>query len=216
MESPKSHKAYRPDTRLSELNTIDHSLPNMDFQHYDEACGGEETGAISPYWPSTERNQFQDMGLGDTASVHEGDGGDAATWGTGVGNVTLERCMSCISKLGAMSRSSTAALTPGAKHFSPAWTMEPVHETVPDPVTICDNLPSATDKTEVCRCPEWPDRPPDRPPKPTHLDLNLNKKPVICSCAHTAPADDKSSRVGPYENYDVPKLPSAEVRSFIF
>ncbi|CAB3230342.1 unnamed protein product [Arctia plantaginis] len=211
VDSPKSHKAYRPDTRLSELNTIDHSLPPMDFRHYDEACGGEDNGAISPYWPSTERNQFPDMGLGDTASVHEGDSGDATAWGNGVGNVTLERCMSCISKLGAMSRSSTAALTPGAKHFNPAWTMEPVHESVPDTVTHSDSLPSADDKTEVCRCDEPPNRPPDRPPKPTRLDLNLNSRPMTCSCPHTAPAEDKSSRVGPYDNYDVPKLPSAEV-----
>lgn len=190
----------------------------MDFQHYDEACGGEDNDAISPYWPSAERNQFPDMGLGDTVSVHEGDSGDATAWRNGVGNVTLERCMSCISKLGAMSRSSTAALTPGAKHFSPAWTMEPVHESIPDIVTHCDSLPSATEKTEVCRCDERPNQPPDRPPKPTRLDLNLNRRLITCSCPHTAPADDKSSRVGPYENYDVPKLPSTEVilNTFLF
>lgn len=35
----------------------------------------------------------------------------------------LGRCASCISKLGAMSRSSTAANTPGAG-FSPAWVMD--------------------------------------------------------------------------------------------
>lgn len=154
------------------------------------------------------------MGLGDTASVNETTE-ETAAW-SGAGNVTLERCMSCISKLGAISRSSTAALTPGAKHFNPAWTMEPVHETLPTVPTEftqhCDILPSATDKTEdVCRCPTRLDRPPERPPKPTRLELNLNRKPApFCRCAHSVP-DDKLSRIGPYENYDVPKLPYHEV-----
>ncbi|XP_022823046.1 uncharacterized protein LOC111354018 [Spodoptera litura] len=207
-DSPKSHKAYRPDTRLSELNTIDHSLPPIDIHNYEEGC--EETGAISPYWPSAERTNFQDMGHGDTASVNE-TVEEAATW-NGVSNVTLERCMSCISKLGALSRSSTAALTPGAKHFNPAWTMEPVHETLPtEPTELtqhCDILLSATDKTDdACHCPTWPERPPERPPKPTRLELNLNRKPVpLCRCSHSVP-DDKLCRVGPYENYDVPKVP---------
>lgn len=207
-DSPKSHKAYRPDTRLSELNTIDHSLPPIDIHNYEEGC--EDTGAISPYWPSAERTNFQDMGHGDTASVNE-TVEEAATW-NGVSNVTLERCMSCISKLGALSRSSTAALTPGAKHFNPAWTMEPVHETLPteptEPTQHCDILLSATDKTDdACHCPTWPERPPERPPKPTRLELNLNRKPVpLCRCTHSVP-DEKLSRVGPYENYDVPKLP---------
>ncbi|KAH9632367.1 hypothetical protein HF086_011867 [Spodoptera exigua] len=207
-ESPKSHKAYRPDTRLSELNTIDHSLPPLDLHNYEEGC--EESGGISPYWPSAERTNFQDMGHGDTASVNE-TVEEAASW-NGVSNVTLERCMSCISKLGALSRSSTAALTPGAKHFNPAWTMEPVHETLPtEPAELtqhCDILLSATDKTDdACHCPTWPERPPERPPKPTRLELNLNRKPVpLCRCSHSVP-DDKPCRVGPYENYDVPKVP---------
>ncbi|XP_049702719.2 uncharacterized protein LOC110379596 [Helicoverpa armigera] len=211
-DSPNSHKAYRPDTRLSELNTIDQSLPPGELHSYEES--GEEAGAISPYWPSAERMHFQDMGHGDTASVNE-TVEETAAWG-GVSNVTLERCMSCISKLGALSRSSTAALTPGAKHFNPAWTMEPVHETLPtetkELTQHCDIVPSATDKTEdVCRCPGRGDRPPERPPKPTRLELNLSRKPVPpCRCSHSVP-DDKPSRVGPYENYDVPKLSYQEV-----
>ncbi|XP_026744942.1 uncharacterized protein LOC113506299 [Trichoplusia ni] len=211
-ESPKSHKAYRPDTRLSELNTIDLSLPPIDNHNYEDGC--EEPGAISPYWPSMERTHYQDMGLGDTASVNE-TSEETPAW-KGVGNVTLERCMSCISKLGALSRSSTAALTPGAKHFNPAWTMEPVNETPStDPTELtqrCDILPSVIDKTEdVCHCPARPDKPPDRPPKPTRLELNLNKKPdPLCRCALSVP-EDRPGRVGPYENYDVPKMPYQEV-----
>lgn len=221
-DSPKSHKAYRPDTRLSELNTVDHSLPPMDLRLYEDPCTGEEAGAISPYWPSAERTNFQDLGLADTASVNETvEGTETSAW-NGNSNVTLERCMSCISKLGALSRSSTAALTPGAKHFTPSWTMEAVHETPhKDPLPIensqsCDIISSKTNKTEeLCRC---SDRPPDRPPKPTRLELNLASKPPMplpaqtCSCARVLTIEEnKSSKVGPYENYDVPKLPSAEV-----
>ncbi|CAH2984311.1 unnamed protein product [Chilo suppressalis] len=221
-ESPKSHKAYRPDTRLSELNTVDRSLPPMDLRLYEDPCIGEEAGAISPYWPSAERTNFQDLGLADTASVNETiDGTDTTPW-NGTGNVSLERCMSCISKLGALSRSSTAALTPGAKHFNPAWTMEAVPETprkesLPKENThSCDiNFKKSNKTEELCCC---SDRPPDRPPKPTRLELNLVNKPPMplpsqtCTCGHVEAADEtKNSRVGPYENYDVPRLPSAEI-----
>lgn len=65
----------------------------------------------SPYWSVESRRV--DMDCGDTTSVHAAN--DLPT--------ALERCVSCISKLGApsMSRSSTANTT---QLFSPAWTME--------------------------------------------------------------------------------------------
>ncbi|KAG6453206.1 hypothetical protein O3G_MSEX008028 [Manduca sexta] len=210
-DSPKSQKAYRPDTRLSELNTVDYSLPPMDLRLYEDPCVGEDAGAISPYWPSAERTHFQDLGLGDTASVNETIEGTEATQWSAAGNVTLERCMSCISKLGALSRSSTAALTPGAKHFSPAWTMEALQEAPRVDDVPAEPLP---DRETLCRCPE---RAPSRPPKPTKLELHLTRKPPMplptqaCRCARVLTVEDKAARVGPYENYDVPKLPSAEV-----
>lgn len=190
----------------------------MDLRLYEDPCAREEAGAISPYWPSMER-QFQDMGHGDTASVNETIEGTDTPWGSGTGKVTLERCMSCMSKLGALSRSSTAALTPGAKHFSPAWTMDALHETYSEASTTAqtsDVTLNAIDKTEdVCRCPIV-DRAPGRPPKPTRLELNLNRKPrmplptYICKCPRIS-FEENQSRVGPYENYDVPKLASMEV-----
>ncbi|CAK1587349.1 unnamed protein product [Parnassius mnemosyne] len=224
MESPKSHKAFQSNTRLSELNTIDRSLPPMDLRIYEDPCI-EESGAISPYWPSAERTNFQDMGLGDTVSVNETvEGMGAAPW-NGTSSVMIERCMSCISKLGALSRSSTAALTPGAKHFSPAWTMEELSENLQSnnglksDTKSCEALPivnTIENKTEeICRC---TDKPPIRPPKPTKLELNLNKVPTIPmasrsrSYSHLSTlAEAKAIKVGPYENYDVPKVPSAEV-----
>lgn len=130
-----------------------------------------------------------EAGAGDAASVR----GLEAAWG----GAALERCMSCMSKLGAMSRSSTAATTPGASMlgaalgaatpgptmpaaaaFSPAWTMD---------------APAAP-----CRCAAAP----PRPPKP---------EPLACACGSKARTADAGSKIGPYENYDVPKVPSAEV-----
>lgn len=168
------------------------------------------------------------MGHGDTASVNETmEGTDTVPW-SAAGNVSLERCMSCISKLGALSRSSTAALTPGAKHFSPAWTMDALEESFPEAtstVLTTDAIYPAINKTEeVCCCPERPPPAPDRPPKPTRLELNLNKKPPMplptpaqtCTCSYIRSLEEtKKSRIGPYENYDVPKLASVEVSVLI-
>ncbi|KOB69208.1 Uncharacterized protein OBRU01_13288 [Operophtera brumata] len=217
-ESPKSYKNFRPDTRLSELNTIDHSVPPMDLRLYEDPCTVEEASAISPYWLSMRR-QFQDMGHGDTASVNETiEGTETTPWGSGTGKVTLERCMSCMSKLGALSRSSTAALTPGAKHFSPAWTMDALHEAYSDAsrnAQTSDNPSGVVDKSEdVCRCPVA-DRMLGRPPKPTRLELNLNRKPPMPlptqTCCYAQTLEENKTRVGPYENYDVPKLASVEI-----
>lgn len=220
--SPNCTNSLRkPHVRRLELNTIDRSLPPTDLRLYEDPCIGEEAGAVSPYWPSAERTDFPDMGLGDTASVNETvDGTDMAPW-NGNGNVMLERCMSCISKLGALSRSSTAALTPGAKHFSPAWTMEAVDETHTEAIvhdTGGSNTLSDTNKNseEVCRCSL--ERPPERPPKPVRLELQLTRKPPmplpVRSFSHSHLAsigENNPTSVGPYENYDVPKIPSAEV-----
>lgn len=185
---------------------------------YEDPCN-DDMGAISPYWPSAERTQFQDMGLGDTVSVNETfDSADMAPW-NGNGNVMLERCMSCISKLGALSRSSTAALTPGAKHFSPAWTMEALDESeVGTTEDISNNEAniSAKKPEEFCRCSL--DRPPERPPKPMKLELNLTKKPPmplpVRSFSHTqlSAIGENNLSIGPYENYDIPKIPSTEVK----
>lgn len=210
-------KAYRTNTKLSELKTIDQSLPPVDFRLYEDPSIGEEAAAISPYWPSTERIHIQDMGLGDTASVNETtEGTDTVPWSGG--NVTLERCMSCMSKLGALSRSSTVALTPGAKHFNPAWTMESVQESAFKNSYSSDTVPPTDNPDDLDRC---FDRPPDRPPKPTSLNLNLNRPPVTslsvqtcdCSCSTRFEA---ATKLGPYENYDVPKLPSADVSMIWF
>ncbi|XP_052743384.1 splicing factor, arginine/serine-rich 19-like [Bicyclus anynana] len=159
------------------------SLPPSDLRLYEDPA---EAGAGSPCWPSAERARYPDLGFGDAASVHEAADEGAAPWG---GGVSLERCTSCMSKLGALSRSSTAALTPGATHFSPAWTMESPAEPAP----------------------------PERPPAPPRPDAGARRPPPppparSFSHSHLASiGENDPTGVGPYENYDVPKIPSAEV-----
>lgn len=223
-ESPKSQKAFRTNAR-TELNTIDRSLPPTDLRLYEDPCIGEEPAAISPYWPSSGRTYFDDMGLGDASSVNDVmDGNDAEPW-SGNGHVMLERCMSCMSKLGVLSRSSTAALTPGAKHFSPAWTMEEVDATRKDAAESeidSEHIQSSekSDAPSTCRCPV--EQIPDRPPKPIKLDLKVARKPPMplpvrsFSHAHLSSIqENSSSNIGPYENYDIPKIHSAEVSRFV-
>ncbi|XP_050677144.1 uncharacterized protein LOC126973845 [Leptidea sinapis] len=157
------------------------------------------------------------MGLGDTASVNEMMEGSNVSW-NGTSNVLLERCMSCMSKLGALSRSSTAVLTPGAKPFSPAWTMEEVDESNSDELGRLnrdrDQSAIVKNNEQICSCQII--EPPERPPKSNKLNLKLNIKPPlplpIRSFSHSqlSSIQENLSKVGPYENYDVPKIPSAE------
>lgn len=181
--SPESHKAYRPETRLSELNA-ERPLPPAELRL------GETR------WASGDCD-------GDAASLR------AAPLTPWDGGVTLERCVSCMSKLGALSRSSTAVLTPGAKHFSPAWTMEALSE-----AAAADAAP---DGTLGCHEVESPDgRTPARPPRPMCLEptpggklpMPLPTPSCICNSFSEGPT---RAGVGPYENYDVPRIPCTEV-----
>lgn len=171
--SPESHKAYRPETRLSELSAERPAPP-------------AELRLGETQWTSGERD-------GDAASLR------AAPLTPWDGGVTLERCVSCISKLGMLSRSSTAALTPGAKHFSPAWTMDALSEAAA----------AGTDAdTDERRAPERPPRPESLIP-PGKAPMPLPTPSCVCNSF-----SEGSARVGagPYENYDVPRIPCTEVR----
>lgn len=107
---------------------------------------------------STESSTVQMMeldsnyGCGDTASVsdlsseHHYNGAAPGRGGVGAGAVPpigIERCMSCISKLGAMSRSSTVTTypnTPATTPFNPAWTMDGLLTQVSSP-QAADSVP---------------------------------------------------------------------------
>lgn len=161
MDSPRRIQT-RSEARMSDLSCAEPFLStqqsmqcDMNRSIYgDESCCNHNSDATpctcrtsSPFW-STEsavgHHNHPDLdsnyGCGDTASVSEmHDMVHNETWNSEMGYpgrgmpTSLERCMSCISKLGApsMSRSSTATAsgTPGAPPlFSPAWTMENMNQ----------------------------------------------------------------------------------------
>jgi hypothetical protein len=95
----------------------------------------------------------------------------------GWGVPPIERCMSCISKLGALSRSSTATVTIAA----PCW------EHTCDRHSISSGSDSSGWSQAVTK-------PPARPPKPSTSAVPSPKKP---------PAPTPSC----YDNYDIPKIP---------
>ncbi|RVE42495.1 hypothetical protein evm_012854 [Chilo suppressalis] len=200
----------RPTTRMSDVNTIDQSRAETASGLYEENFFGEDREGISPFWPSDERRDFDDH---DMKCMNDVEIGTRPPW-NGADHVTLERCNNCLTKLGAMSRSSTVALTPTA-HFNPAWTMEAVPESSSDNSSNSTEYltPRAIRKTlEACHCKE---KPPLRPPKPSHMEqkklpaqLPVNE----CQCL----SNDNylnNPKVGPYENYDVPKTTHTEVEN---
>ncbi|XP_055624394.1 uncharacterized protein LOC129767470 isoform X2 [Toxorhynchites rutilus septentrionalis] len=203
------------------------------------------------YWPSAEsRDLDSNYGCGDTASVSEGHDSinemDSFPRST-VAN--LERCMSCISKLGApsMSRSSTVTGTPGAVAPTPAWHTMTEHNNhinqshisktpALDRMSLCSHGSSNNSEYSIPRqtcapsqpsAESWYEKvpatqftcmhnrptspcqccPPGRPPKPKEIPLHITAPihSAIMSCRPSQP----NAAVGPYENYDIPKIPVA-------
>ncbi|XP_045500726.1 uncharacterized protein LOC123698175 [Colias croceus] len=199
----------RPNTRMSDLNTqtFDQSMPDSASALYEENYFGEDCGESSSFWPSDEPRGFEQDYRPDLDPPK-------APW-EGADHVTLERCSNCQSKLGAISRSSTVALTPETS-FNPEWTMEAVPETHSDNSSNSAEYltPRAIKKNlNHCTC---QDRPPDRPPKPSQFDQRKPPAPLpqqSCSCTKNdeVPVPVHNPKVGPYENYDVPKTLHAEI-----
>ncbi|CAB3230355.1 unnamed protein product [Arctia plantaginis] len=191
----------RTSTRLSDFNSGEQSIPDTASGLYEENFFGEDCGGVSPFWPSDERRNYD----GDEV-------GSRPPW-SGADHITLERCNNCLTKLGAISRSSTVALTPGTS-FNPAWTMEPVAESSSDNSSNSTEYltPRAIRKTlDACHC---QDKPPERPPKPAHLDQKKPPAPLptnACPCLKNDNHPINNPKVGPYENYDVPKTTHVEI-----
>lgn len=194
---------------MSDFNTADSSMPDAASALYEENFFGED--CREPFWPSDERHNFDEHDF----RTNEFETGAKPPW-SGADHVTLERCNSCLTRLGAMTRSSTVALTP-VTNFNPAWTMEAV------PESSSDNSSNSTEyltprmirKTLVtCQC----EKPPDRPPKPMQVDQKKAPMPLPlqgCSCVNdNYPVNNP--KVGPYENYDVPKPTHIEVSMRIY
>ena len=125
MDSPRKLLHSRQENRVSDVLNENHQDSLFDSESHTGNQSEHRSG--SPYWSVESRHADLDSnyGCGDTASVHiHADSAWPNQDGRGV-PTSLERCVSCISKLGApsMSRSSTANTS---TLFSPAWTMEPV------------------------------------------------------------------------------------------
>lgn len=184
-------------TRLSSAGGDSVSLcQRMDMEH---SCSHD--------WPSTETRTTDSVDFGDTASVGEfaDQPQDVSRWSVEPG---MGRCASCISKLGALSRSSTAANTPGAG-FSPAWVMDMGRSfggssSHNSNCSMSVSSHESTSEYSVPRPPNndsWAGRvgspcecegPPGRPPKPGEV----KKKPPM------PPPNQQNQNFG---NYDVPK-----------
>lgn len=161
---------------------------------YEENFFGEDCRGISPIWPSDERPIYDDHDVDITRPP----------W-SGADHVTLERCTNCQQKLGIGNRLSTVPLTPGP-NFNPAWTMEAMPESGSDNSSNSTEYltPKAIKKNlEGCQC---TNKPPQRPPKPLYMD-----KKSIQGCNCNDNNYSTNPKVGPYENYDVPKPTHAEV-----
>lgn len=188
----------------------------------------DETINRNSYWPSQESRVDLDSnyGCGDTVSVSELNdnfNNESGAHFPRSGQANIERCMSCISKLGApsMSRSSTATGvgTPASGH-PPNWsllaiehTMQPMNQTKLmqglDRMSVCSSHgsygSSGDSEYSVPRhsmCPSsdgWYD--------PSCHTCPSAPRPPPKSSKPAMPLPTTTSHVGPYENYDVPRTP---------
>ncbi|CAH2244027.1 jg20749 [Pararge aegeria aegeria] len=198
----------RPNTRLSDFNATDQSLLDTASALYEENYFGEDCGEISPFWPSAERRGFDEAEYRPETEMSV-----KPPW-SGADHVTLERCNNCLTKLGGLTRSSTVALNTGG-HFNPEWTMEAVPESSSDnssnSTEFCKPNPMRRNQ-DTCQC---KDQPPQRPPKPVQYDKKKPPAPLPhqgCNCSSNDNFNPNTNpKVGPYENYDVPKVTHSEV-----
>ncbi|XP_024945982.1 uncharacterized protein LOC107272909 isoform X2 [Cephus cinctus] len=236
-ESPR-RQFSRSETRASDF--FPSAVYTMtSYEEHCESCKNES----SPYWSSSESSRQQteidgDYSCRDTVSVSEltdqpGEWRSCSL--TLHSTAALERCASCISKLGTISKSSTSATTTGAS-------------TISSPAPPLNNLgchlqPRAFDRLSLssysssshdsdysssqqveCHCAQSKNQgghrlspsplvSPPRPPKPS-VSMKKGKKPPmplpseqLCTCQRkqSVTRNSSASNTGPYENYDVPK-----------
>lgn len=180
------------------------------------------------YWPSQESRADLDSnyGCGDTVSVSELN--DSFNNESGAhfprsGQANIERCMSCISKLGApsMSRSSTATgVGTPASGQPPNWSllaneqsMQPVNHAKLmqglDRMSVCSSHGSygssgdseySVPRQSMCHSSDgWYE--------PSCQNCPSAPRPPPKSNKPAMPLPLSVSHVGPYENYDVPRTP---------
>lgn len=188
----------------------------------------DETINRNSYWPSQESRADLDSnyGCGDTVSVSELNdnfNNESGAHFPRSGQANIERCMSCISKLGApsMSRSSTAtgAGTP-ASGQPPNWSLlasEHTHQPINhaklmqglDRMSVCSSHGSygssgdseySVPRQSMCQSSDgWFE--------PSCHNCPSAPRPPPKSSKPAMPLPASATHVGPYENYDVPRTP---------
>lgn len=229
IDSPKKHSISRGTSEIEEICTI-HTNDSIN----DCVCNSSRMS----YWPSQEsRDLDSQYGCGDTVSVseahdsiHDMDNGFSRS---ALNN--MERCMSCISKLGAMSRSSTITVGTPAGNGPNAlvWTTISEHYQMHqsnNTLTSNSNKSGATvlDRMSLCshgssNNSDYSVAPPRQTPYNTSSESWYEPAPMVqqlCNRIMSPPPPDRPpkpgteckspnpSYVGPYENYDVPKIPT--------
>ncbi|XP_054267887.1 uncharacterized protein LOC128989838 isoform X2 [Macrosteles quadrilineatus] len=237
MDSPRRNVHSRAETRMSDVSCLESLMLHSEHPGPgSEVCCNCSHGAEeSIIWPSSE-TRSDSCDYGDAASMADYNNSHLQE-SCRIPESSMGRCTSCISKLGALSRSSTVTNPPGSgTGFTPAWTMDTDnlggcgHENnmscgnVQQNSDIMARLSTTSDcwsssgsscstVAERCSC-----CPPIRPPKPPQLSQSphnspMKKKPKppmplpVCNCPH------HQSPANPYDNYDVPKtLPAPNQR----
>lgn len=257
MDSPRKQISPRPPDIMPDEGCLGH----IEDSSHACVCVSNRTS----YWPSQEsRDLDSNYGCGDTVSVSEVNDSftDADHFPRNSGS-NMERCMSCISKLGApsMSRSSTAtgAGTP-ATGQPPNWSILAVNDHHPtnyqsNPSHLGIKLVQGLDRMSVCSShgsfgsssseysvprlscnvtqshESWYEHVspgsqsmckdsrtsspcqccPPRPPKPKHvkpaMPLPITSPLTNTSATQAASISPNVQHIGPYENYDIPKIP---------
>lgn len=200
----------------------------------------DETINRNSYWPSQESRVDLDSnyGCGDTVSVSELNdsfNNDSGAHFPRAGQANIERCMSCISKLGApsMSRSSTAtgAGTP-ASGQPPNWSLLANEHAMHQPMNHQAKIMQGLDRMSVCSSHGSYGSSGDSEYSVPRQSMCQSSEgwyePSVAACPHNCPSAPRPppksiskpamplpatsttstvSHVGPYENYDVPRTP---------
>lgn len=161
----------------------------MDPRHHDLLMESGMMPRVDSPYTDLESNYSSCGGMADGVTSVAGD--PMISWGTG-----MERCMSCISKLGAMSRSSTVTTAvPGGMGLGNGNNQSSCWEHTCDAHSLSSG---GSDNGSICGWNQAVTKPPARPPKP--------------SPTHQTPKTPLPS----YENYDVPRIPYPVVNNIFF
>ncbi|GBP89279.1 Protein Dok-7 [Eumeta japonica] len=201
---------FRADTRLSDFNIADRKVPTVDTASglYEDNLYADDGGFLSPLWPFDEKRSIEEFGVVEARCI---DAESTKTW-SGSERVTLQRCAGCRAKLGT-THAFTSPVSTTPANFNPAWTMEIPSDTYLPENDLLQCLTPTLVRKKIengCQCKE---KPPKRPPKPNRVDTSTPLSTEICACNNFSKNLQNNTKIGPYENYDIPKTSYAEVKN---